>query len=157
MTGHVLLAEAARQFIRARAQAAHPNETGGILLGVRSGRRPWVTRAVELPDPSAGPSHYTVPAGRTRAAVRAARLDDARLGYLGEWHVHPADQGASPVDRRSAVSILRRLRLTSTTLIVARRAGSSYVLDTHEVRATSLRTVTLVLTGDLPLPVPERY
>jgi proteasome lid subunit RPN8/RPN11 len=148
----ILLAESAQLAIRTHAHAAHPHETGGILLGVRSGRRPWITHAIELPDPDAGPNHYTVPAGSTRPAIRAARLEDARLGYLGEWHVHPANQGASSLDRQSVLSVLRSVRLASTTLLVARRAGLAYVLDAHAVRPTGLRLATLVLTGDLPPP-----
>lgn len=95
----VRLAESAADAIRAAAGSAHPQETGGILLGVEAGGRPWITQIVEITTPHRGRSHYHVPRGTTSAAVRAARKGDPRIGYLGEWHVHPSDVGPSPRDR----------------------------------------------------------
>src|SRR5438046_7342933 len=97
----VLVAESAEAFMRTAAARAYPHETGGILLGVWAERRPWVTHAREIGSPDRGPTHYVLPAGKTRALVEQMQHLDARLGYLGDWHTHPAEAAASPVDRHA--------------------------------------------------------
>ena len=91
----VWLAEEAASTITRVAAAAHPHETGGVLVGVHTrGSRPWVTHAVELRSPKATSTFYEVPAGARLKAIARLRRRDARLGYLGEWHVHPARRPA---------------------------------------------------------------
>jgi hypothetical protein len=57
-----------------------------------------VTHAAELRSPKATETFYEVPIGARRKAVTRLRRRDPRLGYLGEWHVHPSDVAPSPVD-----------------------------------------------------------
>jgi integrative and conjugative element protein (TIGR02256 family) len=147
----VLLAESAEALIGTAAARAYPQETGGILLGVWAERRPWVTHAREIDSSDRGPTHYVLPAGKTRALVEQMQHLDSRLGYLGDWHTHPVDAAASPVDRHS----LRRLAETlspdaaAVMLIVARRMGHNYVVDAHVADRRGLRPASIVRTGDL--------
>lgn len=149
----VRIAESAAHYLRCRARAAHPDETGGILLGVAVAGNPWITRAVELTSDERGQHHYRLPAGMTRTAVRAGRRDDPRLGYLGEWHSHPADVGPSAVDRRTMKRLARRTRFEpSPVLLVVRRAKDDYLLDLHQVVFPDLHRRQVLLTGDLSPP-----
>ena len=102
-----LMSENVSAALRRYARKADPDETGGILLGVRTNGRPWITGAVEIASRDRGRSHYRLPAGATTPVVTRARQQDPRLGYLGEWHSHPADIGPSPTDRAT----MRRLAL----------------------------------------------
>jgi integrative and conjugative element protein (TIGR02256 family) len=151
----VLLAESAAAELRRRARESHPTETGGILLGVSTDGQPWITTIVEIPSPDRGRSHYRLPAGTTRAAVAVAREADPRLGYLGEWHSHPADVGPSSTDRNT----MRRLALcrprTGLVLIVVRRGTDGYWLDVREMLLPSLHPRHVTLTGSLPPPEPR--
>ena len=88
----VWLSDAARLEMASAAAAAHPSETGGVLVGVVLGRgrgagRPWVTHAVEVRSRTSGPSHYELPAGARKRVVKRLRRNDPRLGYLGECMV----------------------------------------------------------------------
>ena len=137
--------------MREAAVHAHPRETGGILLGVWTEGRPWVTHACELRSPDAGPAHYVLPAGATCNLVEQMQRIDSRVGYLGDWHTHPIDAAASGVDRRT----VRRLIATigsdaGVVLMVVRRRGRDHVLDAHLADRRGMRPVSIVRTGDLP-------
>ncbi len=137
----------------ASARAAHPAEAGGVLLGVTARRTLWITVAVELPGDS-GSGHYLVPEGATVPAVKQARSTDPRLGYLGEWHSHTKDTGASFDDRATMRAIswfVRRPPPGGPLLIVVRRRGAQYALSGYKARFPLLRPVRLVLTGPLPV------
>lgn len=151
-TKTILLAESASATLRRFARGAHPNETGGILLGVRTAGRPWITQAVEIPSTDRGRSHYRMPAGTTTAAVARAREGDPRLGYLGEWHSHPSDVGPSPTDRATMRWLaLRHPRTVFVLIVVRRRDGGSAWLDVHEMALPFLHRREATLTGDLPV------
>jgi proteasome lid subunit RPN8/RPN11 len=144
----ILISESAQATILAAAQSAYPNEAGGILVGVRGADRPWITHALEIPGATAGASHYVLPAGVTRPLVRCVRRVDPRLGYMGEWHVHPADAGPSETDR----STLRRIAGKShrPILVIARRAPDSYLLDAWVRERLRLLAANIIRTGSLP-------
>lgn len=147
----LMLAESARTVMMAAAARAHPFETGGILIGVNLDGNPWVTTAVEIPNIDRGRSHYRIPAGVTHAAVLRARVHDARLGYLGDWHSHPADVGPSRTDLATlAVMSMKRPRTPNPTQIVVRRTPLAYALDARRVVMCTPRTCSIGLTGDLP-------
>lgn len=150
----MLIAESMSADARRQGRKAHPNETGGILLGVRTEGRPWITQAVEIPSLDRGRRHYRIPAGTTTPTVERARQDDPRLGYLGEWHTHPADVGPSPTDRATMRRLALRHPRTGLVLIVVRRGTNGYWLDVRETACPFLHTRGTVLTGDLPRPAP---
>ncbi len=86
---------------RTLADAALPNETGGILLGHRRGQEVIVERFLEVPDEDATPTSYRrrhVEAQAALDALLAAEPPGSALGYVGEWHSHPGRAGASRRD-----------------------------------------------------------
>lgn len=155
----ILITERAHDLLVAAARAAWPNETGGVVLGVTAGRRPWITTPVELPGPR-GPGHYVVPRGATSTAVKEARNSDPRLGYLGEWHSHTDHQGPSSEDRAAMRMIgwyARRPPLGGPLLIVVRRcADGQQAPSAYVARFPVLRPAELVLTGPLRAPLPNQ-
>ncbi|MDI5975478.1 Mov34/MPN/PAD-1 family protein [Amycolatopsis magusensis] len=82
------------------ADAAHPCETGGLLLGWWDGGRIVVRHAIEVPDPEATPTSWVRVENTAQAALDEAldRHPHPWLGYVGDWHSHPAACGASSQD-----------------------------------------------------------
>lgn len=148
----LLLSESAQVSMIAAAANAHPKETGGILIGVHTtGGHPWVVRAIEIASNDRGRHHYRIPSGATQPSVHAARRTDSRLGYLGDWHSHPADIGPSPTDLATlAVYSIKHPRTPNPTLIVVRNTTDGHVLDTRRIVAVTPRPCEFHLTGDLP-------
>ena len=146
----LLIAEQAIASINGAAARSYPHETGGILVGVYVEGDPWITYAIEIPSPDSGRHHYRIPGGTTQPAVKAAREQDSRLGYLGDWHSHPADVGPSPTDLASLALIsYRRPRRPNPTTIVARKRGDEYVLDARRIVGVKVRSCDLRITGSL--------
>jgi proteasome lid subunit RPN8/RPN11 len=85
----------ATRTIRELSAAAHPRETGGLLLGWWDQCVPVVRAAFEVSDPRAGHNRWTRHEDSATAALAAALAasHEPRLGYIGEWHSHPADIG----------------------------------------------------------------
>jgi integrative and conjugative element protein (TIGR02256 family) len=94
----------------AAASAAFPNEAGGILLGWREPDAVVVVQLIEVVDPRASDTTYTRNHAHAEAALQRA-LTEADpgdpMGYVGEWHAHPAPQGPSRQDRRELRAIAR--------------------------------------------------
>lgn len=156
MTGsppRLLLAESAYDQMKAAATASHPNETGGILLGIYCNGTPWVTACVELPPTNPARARYRIPGGATQPTVQEAREHDERLGYLGDWHSHPANIGPSGTDMASLAYISVRHPLQpNPTSIVLRRVAERYEIDARRITHVHPRTCAVELTGDLPSP-----
>ena len=141
----LLLSESAESVLIEAASSAYPNETGGILLGLRSQDDPWVTTVVELPSQQNGPAEYVIPAGATRTVVDALRVQDARLGYIGDWHAHTLDVGPSSVDRAT----MRRSLGTNDVMLVARRLdGGGYRLQAISTQGSREVDLAVIRTGD---------
>lgn len=145
------ICESAAESLIAAAVAAHPLEAGGILVGVHVGTRPWITHVVQVRSAESGPLRYELPAGARHSVVARMRRQDSRLGYVGEWHSHPADSGPSLKDIES----LERIAADRTSgcprplLVVVRRARGRYLLDAGQF-VRRLRAVRLVACGPLP-------
>jgi hypothetical protein len=152
-TQYVWLSESAADAIVRAAQARHPNETGGILIGVQAMGRPWVTHAPEVPSHDKGPAHFTVPRGSTHPLVAAFRTLDPRLGFIGDWHTHSRDLGPSPKD----LAALRELAQDPAAdcphplLVVARRVGpdGAFALGAFEWRDLSPKRIRIVAAGPI--------
>lgn len=89
--------------LRAAAHAALPNETGGILLGWRTASGLHVAQAPEVADPGATKHGYQRNFDAAQSLVTSAlahQSADSPLGYIGEWHSHPAPVAASHADLR---------------------------------------------------------
>lgn len=97
------VAETAAADLQAAAHAALPNETGGILLGWRTASGLHVAQAAEVPDPGATTHGYQRNFDAAQSLVTmtlAHQPADSPLGYIGEWHSHPAPVAASHADLR---------------------------------------------------------
>ena len=109
------------------ADRASPIETGGILLGYRSGRSVRVVGVAEVTDPDATEASFML-----RQDAAQARLDEIRshfpegspVGFVGDWHVHPRSCPPSSVDRRALSRLGRHYRRRVVSVVVVReRAG----------------------------------
>lgn len=147
------LSETAEAEIRRAAIDAHPHETGGVLLGVYVQRqRPWIVEAVVVPSQQAGHTYYELPPDARPEAVDAARRADKRVGYLGDWHSHPADVAPSETD----IATMRRLaadagaKCQHPVLLIARRTRAGYRLDARQLANRKLRKLRVIAAGGLP-------
>lgn len=86
--------------IAAAAALAHPRETGGILLGWWFEGCVIVRHAIEVPDPDATPAAWARDPATAQLALQEALSNQGHpwLGYVGDWHSHPAACGASGQD-----------------------------------------------------------
>jgi hypothetical protein len=155
MTRDVLLAETVAEQLAAWSNAAAPYETGGILLGVLGDDRPWVMSAAQVPSAAPRRSAYELPAGVTRPIVLHARETDPRVGYLGDWHSHPADSKASLTDLATYKRAVRFARLRSEQaplLVVVRHGPEGWVPDVMATRSwwRAATPVAFMLTGPPP-------
>ena len=89
------------------ARAALPRETGGILVGWHEGDTVVVTDVLPVPDKRAGGHHYNRNHKRAQRVLDEHRkqIADANVGYVGEWHSHPAPQPPSHVDLNSLADL----------------------------------------------------
>lgn len=79
-----------------------PLETGGILLGYREVKNVVITHALVVNGSGATKARYVrddVRANQHLAEFLAEREEDDPIGYVGEWHSHPAPSGPSATDR----------------------------------------------------------
>jgi proteasome lid subunit RPN8/RPN11 len=150
----VWVSDAAREEMIEAAAATHPSETGGVLAGVVLGRglgagRPWVTHAVEVRSRKSGPGHYELPAGARERVVTRLRRRDPRLGYLGDWHSHPADLDPSRTDADSMASASVTGDCRRPLLLVVRRSPDGYEIDARQWTGAALRRLQVRGSGPL--------
>lgn len=130
-----------------------PYECGGLLLGVRTPDGVWITQAVEINSGRRHRSRFTIARGETHPLVDRARQVDERIGYVGDWHSHPANAGPSDRDfatlRDLVVGVMGRRRL----LGLVRLRGAEWSLELWAAERLKLpRRVEFELTGPLPQP-----
>jgi integrative and conjugative element protein (TIGR02256 family) len=118
-------------------------ETGGVLLGWRHDIGVYVHDVLHVPDTRARHTFYLrrhTPASEILEAAVTALPEGSPIGYVGEWHTHPAPTGPSWIDRReirriskqspSSVGLLvcaynARARTWAPTGLVAHRGRAS--------------------------------
>lgn len=149
---NVRMVESVADQLRAWSDASTPIETGGILVGLLADDGPWVTHAFQIETAERSSVRFELPAGVTQDLVRSARTVDPRLGYVGDWHSHPADVGPSSTDMRSLSGLARGARRFGDrppVMIVVRRRKDEWAFDARHVRRSllALRRTTIVLTG----------
>lgn len=143
------LTDAARRSMMEAAIAAHPTETGGILVGVLAGRRPWVTAAIEVRSSSSTRTSFEIEGQARARTVASAQERDPRLGYLGEWHSHPADQGPSGRDIASMLALAADpdAGCRRPVLLIVRRTNGGYEIDARQAGTLKLRRLNLLSAG----------
>jgi integrative and conjugative element protein (TIGR02256 family) len=86
-------------------------ETGGILLGWRSPDGIHVTSMLQVLDRRAGHTFYRrrkAPAEVLLQSALAKLAPTSPVGWVGEWHTHPAPVGPSWQDRRQMRRIAKK-------------------------------------------------
>lgn len=102
------------------AMEAGSKELGGIMVGWWVGASTAVVHdLLMVPDVDADSNHYKRRHRGAQEILNSYRkgLDDQRVGYMGEWHSHPAPQPPSEIDRAALAAITRRGR-TAVVLVV---------------------------------------
>lgn len=118
MSMTILIAQAALQDVLDAGQQALPQETGGILLGFRTPDAIMITRTLVVPDPRSTGRSYLRQNRRARRLMAAASTDaPSVVGYVGEWHTHPADAPPSRTDQ-GALTATARMAAGPVALIV---------------------------------------
>lgn len=120
MTAELLVESAAWETILGAAGEDAMRETGGVLLGWRHDRGVYVHEALVVPDSHAKHTFYRrrhKPATEALDAAFAALPDASPIGYVGEWHSHPAPTGPSWVDRFEMRRISRHTKAAVGLLV----------------------------------------
>jgi integrative and conjugative element protein (TIGR02256 family) len=146
----ITLSAEATETIRKAAWAAIPRETGGILIGWRGGTSRLtvcVHTALVVEDQAAAHTTYELNRDRAQTALDAhiASQQDHNLGYVGEWHSHPAPQPPSPQDLRS-LRASARLASGPVALVVPAVAPAHKGLTWHgrvAERRSRLRSIKI--------------
>lgn len=141
MTGPVpvVIHSDARHTITAAAGRAAPLEAGGLLLGWWDSGRVIVRSAVEVVDPDASGTSWIRRESFAQQALDRAitALGHPWMGYVGDWHSHPAPCGASAQDLKSIRSASRAY--SQPLLLIVHRCDD--VLDVRAARRGRLQTV----------------
>jgi proteasome lid subunit RPN8/RPN11 len=156
MTAKVMVTDEVMRGLRRAAAAGLPNEAGGILLGGLDGDRPWVSAFAEIPSVTPSPAQYRIPEGVTQEIVDATRQRDPRIGYLGDWHSHPANLQPSPTDRATSIRSASdpAAGIKNPLLVVARQTEVGWDFDFLEARGRHHVVCEVELTGPTPPPPP---
>ena len=108
-------------------------EHGGILVGFRDGIDLCVEDILEVADSTAGRTSYL---RRERPARKALQRylernnPEDQVGYVGEWHTHPAPIPPSHVDEQTMRTMARRNR-RQVALVVASLGTDRKSVDLH--------------------------
>lgn len=129
------------------AQCAYPKETGGLVLGWWEGKSPVIHSVVEVSDPAAGPTRWQRNERVATLVLEESLLKTsvAHLGYIGDWHSHPANIGPSATD----IAALRRVSRQypqAVVLLVVREGG---FIDTRLAKRGFLTTPRRLDTSNL--------
>lgn len=100
----VVITDQAVATLKAQGRASQRRERGGILVGYRTDNRLHVHEALVVPDHAAAQTRYV---RRRHAGQRVLdewlhATGDRAIGYVGEWHTHPAPLPPSPTDLKAA-------------------------------------------------------
>lgn len=136
------------------AQESSPMEIGGILVGVERDGEPWITKAAIFAAAARDLSSFVIPEGLTPAVVDELSREDERLGYLGDWHSHPMNVGASNTDRNTLRRVGKRPERDQrpAVLLVIRATGSGWIIDALADDGKKMRQAAVRTTGPLPAP-----
>ncbi|MGF0308941.1 Mov34/MPN/PAD-1 family protein [Rhodococcus sp. IEGM1428] len=114
------LTQQAHNALRAHARASRRCEYGGVLVGYRTQNGLHIEDALLVPDHTAARTHY-LRRGRDATTVLAEYLDlqsDPVIGYVGEWHTHPAPAPPSAIDH-AAMRLMSSKNKRPVALVVA--------------------------------------
>lgn len=125
----VSISEGALTLASRHARENLPYEVGGVLVGWRE--EPHIVVVHELlliPAKTPTRNRYDREHQPAEEALQTylAQASDDRLGYVGEWHSHPAPQPPSPMDARAIRAISRDLSApVALVVLMSHRHGHS--------------------------------
>lgn len=147
----IFVVEDALAHVRDLALTATPFETGGIIVGVTTVEGLWITSFVEIEVSKRHLTRFVIPAGATHPIVDELRLIDPRLGYLGDWHSHPANHGPSGIDFATLTDLVLGSLGRRRLLGLVRRMGEDWDLGLWTVtRLHRPERADVELTGPVP-------
>lgn len=124
-----------RSALVAAEQAAYsriPRETGGILIGFRSASDVYITDVVEVADDhSTGCRFVLREESREKALTRYLREapPECPFGYVGSWHSHPAQVGASSRDMKTLRQEARSAPDLVAMMVLMQASNSAWVVE----------------------------
>lgn len=137
----VRLSATASTLIHTASERAKPTETGGLLLGWWEANTIVIADAVEVVDSGATHASWTRRESTAQEALdRAlAASDNSNIGYVGDWHCHPAAVGASLTDLQSLAHSSAEYQMP-LALVVRQADGlvRVYVGDRGRVRSANV-------------------
>jgi integrative and conjugative element protein (TIGR02256 family) len=139
---NVRIRAAAGAKIHQAAEVAAPHETGGLLLGWWEKGTIIIENVIVLNDSNATTHSWIRHEAEAQAALDRVRDThrSAPLGYVGDWHCHPADVGASNTDIMSLKTASTQYR--SPLVLIVRKPNDK--LEFHVAERGKVRTVQVV-------------
>lgn len=128
-----------------------PLETGGILLGWRDINRMHVARFIEVRDPNAKHVTYERNHAAAQAALKAMKAElppGSLLGYVGEWHTHPALQPPSRQDRKELKALGRMTALPVAMIVIATNGVRQVQAYALAASGRTIGSATIALEGE---------
>lgn len=118
------------------------------MLGWRDDGFIHVDRLIEVRDPNAQHLTYERDHAAAQAALQAtlaALPAETLLGYVGEWHTHPARQPPSRQDRKELRAIGRMIAQPVVLIIIATSSCGDWrpyamTASGRTIQATAVRT-----------------
>ncbi len=108
------------------SRQAAPWETGGIALGWYEKGCIVVAELVEVPDTNSTTHTFQRdPVGGSQVLRDRIRIKPD-IGYVGEWHSHPALVPPSPTDRRSIRRLARSSPMPLALVVIALGGEGDY-------------------------------
>ena len=106
-----------------------PRETGGILIGFRSGDDVYIIDAIEVRDDRSTGSSFVLREDPREQALADYTTDapDSPLGYVGSWHSHPAPAEASSQDMRTLRQEAKAARDLVAMMILIRASDDGWM------------------------------
>lgn len=103
-------------------------ETGGILTGWRHSTGIYISRFIEVPDLRATRASYL--RRHTLATEHLENLieslpEGSPIGYVGEWHIHPGNQGPSRTDRNQLKRISKKLKADIALIVLIQNSNAN--------------------------------
>ncbi|MFG1909445.1 Mov34/MPN/PAD-1 family protein [Kribbella sp. NPDC048928] len=105
-------------------------EVGGILVGWWEGPKTAVVHEIlVVSDDQSGLNHYDRKHDLAQSVLTKylSGLEDHRMGYIGEWHSHPAARPPSDIDLEELVAISRRSRRPVVLMVLAVTADDDVI------------------------------
>lgn len=151
---HISLRDDAHETIASETANHLPRETGGILLGYQENSTIVATHAVVVAGQGTTKNRYIRDDVRANILLKEfleQRGDDDPIGYIGEWHSHPAPSGPSPVDH-AAMRATAKASSNPIALLVFAPGGAGEFFGLIARRQRFGRATTTEATISLPAP-----